>query len=163
MIKLTLEEMSKKAVRELLRRLGREYEIDENFLKKIEKNYIFLRGRKKIFITTYSAPKFDPQREGIHIISEEKFGLRLSVEGSQIFGPYAKRKVVELNEKGFWRYLQGFDIEKELPYKREFVIVKYKSHFLGSALAYPNKLVNYLPKARRIVIEEKKVKDTSEE
>ena len=142
--------LSKKDVRELLRKIGSEYEIEDNFLKTIEKNYTFVRGRKKIFLTTAIARFIDTQREGIHIISEEKFGYRFSIEGSQIFGPYAKKKIIELDDRQFRDYMRGKDLEINTPYKREFVIVKYKNLYLGSALAYPNKIVNYLPKARRI-------------
>ena len=147
-----IEELSKKSVRELLKKLGEEYAIDSEFLKRIEKSYYFFKGRKKIFITSEKLDLSEIQREGIHIISIEKFGYRLSVEGSQIFGPFAKKKIVELDEKQFIECLRGKDLEIKTPYKREFVILKYKNYYLGSGLAYPNKIVNYLSKARRIFI-----------
>jgi len=139
--------MNKQAIRDLFKRLEKEYGLteQERFM-----NYYYLRGKKKIFIINKPIEIEKKEREGIHIISEEPFGLRLTIEGSQMFGPFLTKKVIELNREQFLQYLRGKDLEIETPYKKEFVVLKYNNIFLGSGLAYPNKIINYLPKARRI-------------
>jgi NOL1/NOP2/fmu family ribosome biogenesis protein len=75
--------------------------------------------------------------------------IRVSIEGSQLIGPTATKNVVELDDKNARDWLRGEDIEIELEAKG-FVIIKHKKDFLGSGKSMGNKILNYVPKARRV-------------
>ena len=76
--------------------------------------------------------------------------LRVSIEGSQILGPFATKNVFELDKGLAKLWIAGYDLEvKDHP--KEFVLVKYKDDFLGSGKVKDNKLFNFVPKPRRLI------------
>ncbi|MBW2970743.1 hypothetical protein KY320_01130 [Candidatus Woesearchaeota archaeon] len=76
--------------------------------------------------------------------------LRLSIEGSQIIGRKAKSNVVELNDDELKQWFEGYDLDY-IGDATGFVIVKHKNDFVGCGKVAKNKILNYVPKARRIV------------
>ncbi|MBD3259869.1 hypothetical protein GF371_04545 [Candidatus Woesearchaeota archaeon] len=77
----------------------------------------------------------------------------LSIEGSQIIGPKAKRNVIEFDKKQAEEWLLGQDAElteKQLTETKGCFIVKYKKDFLGSGKIKNKVLQNSVPKTRRI-------------
>lgn len=109
--------------------------VSENLLKKIG-------GRKVLSAGIYFAT----------LESNEKNAIRLSIEGSQMIGAKATKNVVEIDGTLAEKWLKGEDISIP-PNFEGYVIVKDKSKndFLGCGLAKNGKLVNFFPKARRIV------------
>ncbi|AEK72164.1 hypothetical protein GQS_01310 [Thermococcus sp. 4557] len=94
-----------------------------------------------------------PDRNGVYFGRVESDGIRLSIEGSFLVGPNATKNVVELDDERAKRYLSGESVEigdKEL---HGWVIVKWRSYYLGSAKAKEGRLINYVPKERRLRIE----------
>ena len=79
--------------------------------------------------------------------------LRLSIEGSQIMGPYAKKNVLELSKEASRDWLKGRDLAVETDCSG-FVIVKSGDDFMGCGKVKDNKLLNFVPKIRRIVCED---------
>lgn len=77
--------------------------------------------------------------------------LRLSIEGSQLLGRFAKKNVAELNSDEMRQWVKGEEIAKELPDCSGFVIIRHNGDFLGSGKYKEGKILNYFPKARRIV------------
>ena len=79
----------------------------------------------------------------------ESDGIRLSIEGSFLVGPRATKNVVELDDDRARRYLAGESVEiGENLYG--WFILKWRSYFLGSAKAKNGRLINYVPKERRL-------------
>ena len=81
--------------------------------------------------------------------------LRLSIEGSQIIGPKAKKNVLELDNEQVKQWLRGEDIlfNNNLINKNElsdFVIIKNNNDFYGCGKTRDNKILNYMPKIRRV-------------
>ncbi len=75
--------------------------------------------------------------------------LKLSIEGSQLIGPYAKQNVVELSDEEFYDWMRGLDIKRPEASK-VFLIVKNKKEYFGCARHNQGKLLNLFPKERRI-------------
>lgn len=119
-----------------------------------ELDYVFIRTMKeKIYLSGRDVFDLDLSKMNINTIGlyfgEMGHGLRLSIEGSQIIGPGAKKCVVELNEAEARQWLSGMDLEKkEAP--DGFVIMKLKSDFLGTGKAKAGIILNMVPKVRRI-------------
>ncbi len=90
-----------------------------------------------------------PDRQGVYFARIESDGIRLSIEGSFLVGPKATKNVVELDEEKARRYLAGESVEID-ENLHGWVIVKWRSYFLGSAKAKERKLINYVPGDRRL-------------
>jgi len=75
--------------------------------------------------------------------------IRLSIEGSQLIGKDCTKNILELNEKESKEWLKGIDIDKEVE-DRGFVIIKHDKDFLGCGKAVESKILNYVPKNRRL-------------
>ena len=86
---------------------------------------------------------------GLYFGTISKGNLRLSIEGSQLVGPKATKNILELNDKQVKEWLKGEDvnIESELT---GFLIIKNNKDYLGCGKIIENKLLNFIPKGRRI-------------
>ncbi len=75
--------------------------------------------------------------------------LRLSIEGSQIVGMKAIKNVAVLSEQQAREWISGSEISTDSELKG-FVIVRQGDDFLGCGKFKDGKILNYVPKARRI-------------
>ncbi|NJE10366.1 hypothetical protein [Thermococcus sp. MAR1] len=94
-----------------------------------------------------------PDRNGVYFGRIESDGIRLSIEGSFLVGPKATKNVVELDDERARLYLAGESVEIEDKNLHGWVIVKWRSYYLGSAKAKAGKLINYVPRERRLKLE----------
>src|SRR3989338_2917529 len=94
----TLKILNSKQVKELMGL------IDEQWGSSIKLDYAFLmNNRDRVFVVNRSIGGIDFSRLRINSVgmyfAEYKNGsVRLSIEGSQVIGPHAKKNVVELSE-----------------------------------------------------------------
>ncbi len=101
-----------------------------------------------------------------HIKNNE---LRLSIEGSQLVGPIAKKNIVELRNDELEQWIQGIDLDttEHFPHPyfppeqkdhtsilgpNQFIIIKHNNDFIGCGKLTKNKVLNFVPKTRRIKI-----------
>ena len=139
--------LSKKEIKEVLRQL------EKQFGFKDELDYIFVKSKKgRIFIVNKEFSEIDSESfkvntVGLYIIKEEKDGLRLSIDGSQIIGPKSSKNVLVLDDCEDW--LKGKDLVIDTKLKG-YVILKFKEDFIGCGKIAKSRLVNYIPKTRRI-------------
>ena len=129
--------------------------IEKQFGCKFDFNYeVFMNPKNKIFILNKDVSKIDLDELrinslGLYFGEINRGELRLSIEGSQIIGKIAKKNVLELDDDQAEKWMSGedFDINSHL---RGFVIIKNKDDFLGCGRIVNKKLLNYVPKERRI-------------
>ena len=120
-------------------------------------DYVFFINKKnKIYIATPDIAKIDFDKLkvnsfGIYFGELYKESLRLSVEGSQLIGPYATKNVVELDESEIAEWVKGLDIPTTAQFNG-FVVVKYKDDCFACGKTKEGKLLNYLPKARSLKV-----------
>jgi len=126
-----------------------------NFEDKLD--YTFLTNNKnKIFIVNKDIANIDLDKIrinsiGLYIAEFRNNEIRLSIEGSQIIGKKAKKNIIELDEKQAREWLKGKDIEREAKEETKgFVILKHKNDYLGSGKIKENRILNFVPKARRL-------------
>ncbi len=120
------------------------------------KDFIFIKNREgKIFILRKEFQNFiknlNPSNYGLYIIRQEKNGFRFSIEGSQIFGPFARNRILEIDLK------EIFFVSKDKKEKRENVVDGYyiikKNKDFGGSIQVKNKIVrDYIPKERKIYV-----------
>jgi NOL1/NOP2/fmu family ribosome biogenesis protein len=142
--------LNSKKTKEIYNILNNQWEIDNKI------DYVFLMNDdNNIYIINRDIDKIDLNLLRINSIGlylgEIKDGkIRLSIEGSQIFGPMCKKNIIELNSEEMKTWMIGEDIIKEYPTGNEYVIIKYKNDYLGSGKCRDNKIFNFVPKTRRL-------------
>ncbi len=122
----------------------------------VKLDYTFLQSQKdKLYIVSKDISKIDFSKirvdsVGIYFGVMQHNELRLSLEGSQLIGPYAKKNVLELDEKQAKQWMKGQDIDYPGSTKA-FLIIKHNKYYLGCAKHKNDKLFNHVPKARRLL------------
>jgi len=148
-----LKILNKKEVKQILAKLKEQW----GFSKTL--NYTFLRSTKdKIYLVTNDLSKIDLSKLRIDkiglyfckIVNQKE--IRFSIEGSQLIGPYCNKNIIELTESEMKQWLQGFDLDKEVKDVKGFALIKHNNDFLGSGKIIDGKILNYIPKARRIKV-----------
>ena len=76
--------------------------------------------------------------------------FRLSIEGSQLVGNIATKNVVEIDDTQLRDWLGGNSLEMSLNSSTGYVIIKHNDDFLGCGKCKDGKILNFVPKARRI-------------
>lgn len=88
---------------------------------------------------------------GLYFGEMHKGVLRLSIEGSQLVGPLAAKNIAVIPDDMVLPWFRGNDI----PFEGEgtgFVLVKNKNDFLGCGHLKEGKILNFVPKARRLTV-----------
>lgn len=113
----------------------------------------FLSEKGDIYISNDSIKSIDTKKLNIHTVGIY-FGemrdnkIRLSIEGSQIVGKIASKNVLDVDEVVARKWMKGEDIPST-----EFdgwVIVKSGNDFLGCGKYKEGKILNHVPKERRV-------------
>ena len=156
--------LKRKKVKDILAVLKKQYGLKKDFEDHLD--FVFMMNAKnKLYIINKEIVNvdFDMLRidsMGLYFGELKDPGsksaeLRLSIEGSQIIGPFASNNVVEISDglKKLW--IRGFDIEvgstkdaKEI--NNAYVLVKNGKDFLGCGRLKDEKILNHIPKSRRV-------------
>lgn len=156
--------LNRKKVKEILCILQNEYGLNEYWFKQ-KLDYVFTindKNRLYIFNKEISLMHLEALRIdalGLYFGELKENKIRLSIEGSQLIGKGAAKNVVEINKGQAKLWTRGYDIEisekqKEDLSENAFVIVKNENDFLGCGGFKENKILNYVPKVRRIASED---------
>lgn len=74
--------------------------------------------------------------------------FRLSIEGSQLVGPMAKKNVLEIDKDQLKKWFLGDDLPLQTKNKG-FLLVRFNDDFVGSGKVKDDSLLNFVPKARK--------------
>ena len=147
--------LSSREKRDLSELLEKQWGIDVP--KEMREQVWLLNAEDRLFLCTrdfgrLAYEKLRLERLGIYIATMHRGELRLSVEGSQMLGPLAKKNIVELDAKEAHLWLQGEDIVKDAvaAEQRAFVLIRHKADFLGCGKLSDGKILNFVPKERRL-------------
>ncbi|MBD3313768.1 hypothetical protein GF345_04970 [Candidatus Woesearchaeota archaeon] len=77
--------------------------------------------------------------------------VRLSIEGSQIVGPVAKKNVLDISDGETKIWLHGHNLFRKVIKESGFVIIKNNDDFMGCGKVKQGEILNYVPKTRRIL------------
>lgn len=126
----------------------------------LEKDMVFLISNKgKLYIADRDIAKIDTggmrvDNLGLYVATVDDKGMRLSIEGSQIIGPLAKKNVIDIGERAVREWFRGDDIAKEdieTEDQEGFVILKHGDDFIGCGKVTEKGILNFVPKTRRIL------------
>ena len=144
-----LKILNKKEVKNIFSIIKKQFDAD------VDLDYVFLMNNKnKLYIVNKEAFNMDLDKLrinsfGLYFGELRDNELRLSMEGSQLIGAKAKKNVLELGDKESREWLKGYDSSLKLK-ERGFVIIKHNNDFLGCGKVVQNKVLNYVPKTRRL-------------
>ncbi|MFH1210822.1 MAG: hypothetical protein V1645_02795 [archaeon] len=148
---MNIKVLNKKEVKRVVKSL------EEDFLiKDLKLDYVFILGADdKVFLVDKGFAGLDLSKlrvnsVGMYFGQLQDGRVRLSIEGSQIVGPLAKRNVVELSKGQVEDWIRGVDVD--LGGGSGLVIVKYGEDFYGSGKISKGLLLNFVPKSRRIKV-----------
>ena len=147
------EIMNSREKKRLFLKIEEQWGIKPDFLKE----YAFIKKQSgKIFISTKEAAEtFQDINVRKYSLGNyfgkitEKDNFRLSIEGSGLLGPNATRNVLELDRGMTLLWLAGHDLEIKTQ-MQGFLIIKSDEDYIGCGQATENKILNYVPKNRRI-------------
>ena len=153
-MKKSLKVLTSKDKKLLLAQIKRQWGAD------FKPEFAFFRNEKqKIYAVHKDVAKIDLSGArinsvGIYFGEDKKGELRLSIEGSQLIGPLAKKNVIELDKDEGIAWLRGEDLQKDGDWSG-FVIVKHDDDYMGTGKYTADKrLLNFVPKARRLILGE---------
>ncbi len=125
-----LKILNKKQTKEILslikKQFGAEFKSDYAFLKN-EKGKIYLINKD---ISKINLDKIRINNLGLYFAQVYTNEIRLSIEGSQLIGPLAKKNILELNETQTKEWMSGSDLDIDEDYSG-FVLIcrKYTPGF----------------------------------
>jgi NOL1/NOP2/fmu family ribosome biogenesis protein len=134
--------------------------IKEQWGCELDKSFVFLLSNKnKLYIADKDIGNIDFDKlrvdnAGLYIATVDDKGVRLSIEGSQILGPLAKKNTIEISEEDLNIWFHGKDLEKkekELEGCKGFIILRRNNDFIGCGKVTEKGILNFVPKTRRIL------------
>ena len=100
-------------------------------------------------VATLDISKLRINSMGLYIAEEKDGRIRLSIEGSQLIGPHARKNVLEISKEEVGKWLMGEDLERQAG-EKGFVLIKHSNDFLGCGCAAKGRILNYVGKNRRV-------------
>lgn len=148
-LKPGLKFLNSKEIKEIKKKLEKQYEtfgtLDYAFLTN-ENNKVSVVKKD---VDQISLDSLRINSIGIYFCEDYGDDVRLSIEGSQMVGPYAKKNVIALDKTQARVWLKGYDVD--FPGETSgYVIIKSGNDYMGSAKHKNGKLLNHVPKERRI-------------
>lgn len=146
----SLEPLNGKELKHLHRKIIEEYDYTGDF------SYtVFRTNEEKLYIANRDVEQFLDkklriERVGIYFGQEAHGELRLSIEGSQLIGPAAKKHVLELTTEQRDEWMMGKDVILTQEHEQAFYIVKSCEDYLGCGKVKKGILTNYVPKERYV-------------
>lgn len=142
--------MNSKETKQIRNTIKKQWEFEDKL------DYAFIKSDKdKLYIINKEIEKINFENLkinsiGLYLGELKNNQLRLSIEGSQLIGPKAKKNVIELDKIDLKEWLKGEEIETIDKTKEGFVIIKNKNDYLGTGKVKDGKILNYVPKTRRL-------------
>ena len=131
-------------------------------------NYLFLQTTRKLRIFSGALSKeemiewlknINIDNIGLYFASWEDSGIRLNLDAVHLISKQASKNIIHLAEEQADSLFLGSEIELNIENKKEiemnnvkegFIIVKNKEDIIGTGKLTKTRILNYLPKERRI-------------
>ena len=117
-------------------------------------DYAFLMKEDEIFVVNREIGEIPLERLNIYSLGL-KFGeikkgdLVLTIEGSQLVGPKAKKNVIELSAKEANAWIKGVSVRNNSNLEG-YVLIKSENDFIGTGRIFEGKVINLIPRPRLI-------------
>lgn len=142
--------LAKKEIRKILEQLEKQWGFAE------ELDFLFFQNnRDRISLLNREYAQLDVLKlrinsAGLYFCEIMKNGeVRLSIEGSQIVGPFASRNVLDVSQEQAKQWLYGQDLEIVADVSG-FVILRFGAYYIGCGRYKDGVISNHVAKNRRI-------------
>jgi NOL1/NOP2/fmu family ribosome biogenesis protein len=85
---------------------------------------------------------------GAYLLRKEGVEWRLSFDALHLLKEQITKNIFEINEQQLNEWIRGNDLDIQAP--AGILVISYKGDFIGSAKSTGTKLLNYVPKERRL-------------
>jgi len=128
--------------------------LDKQFSFSGSLDYAFLQNKEDIYLISKDLAAIDTKNFhinnlGLYFANIKNDAIRLSIEGSQLIGSKLGKNILALNEEEAAGWIAGDDIEVSSMLKG-WVVIKHKNDYIGTGYIKEDKLLNYIPKERRL-------------
>jgi NOL1/NOP2/fmu family ribosome biogenesis protein len=119
-------------------------------------NYSFyINSKGKVYIintkaTTIDYSKLRVNAMGLYFADMSGYEIRLSIEGAIIIGKSATKNIVQISDEDAKLWMQGLDLDIKAETK-SYVLIKNNNDIFGSGKSTGEKIINYMPKIRRLI------------
>ncbi|MBE8539860.1 methyltransferase RsmF C-terminal domain-like protein [Geoglobus acetivorans] len=127
--------------REILEKLREQFGVEILNLR------LKLMGKNRIYAYRECGPDIEERHSGVYFGKIERDGIRLSIEGCYLLNDELRKNVVELSRDEMIRWLRGEDIERDV---QGYVVLKWKTYWLGCGRGNGKIIRNFVPKDRRL-------------
>jgi NOL1/NOP2/fmu family ribosome biogenesis protein len=146
----------KRIIDELERTYGFSGKIEGVLIKNLQ-DKLYLLTRQLDLIDLKEEKELRIDKAGLYIGAVMPDGIRLSLEGCQLVGPYAKKNVLAIDDAHLepWAKGEDFDLSGEEIKQVEkdgFYIIKHGNDFLGCAKIRKGIAHNLVSKSRRLKV-----------
>ncbi|RJQ19338.1 hypothetical protein C4580_05370 [Candidatus Woesearchaeota archaeon] len=119
------------------------------------KEQVLVKGKEKIYLISRGIDgvplnKLRINNIGLYIAEVKDEQVRLSIEGSRLVGEVATKNVIEFTRDEAKAWLRGEDMPRGEEFQG-FSIIKCGDDFLGTCKWKEGRILNFVPKARRLV------------
>ena len=138
--------LNKKEIKEIQGLIKEQFDVDFEFSDAVlrdnnDKIYLISNDFKNVELTGRI------NSMGMYFCKIQNGRIRLSIEGSQIVK--GEKNVIEIEDSEVKKWLMGEELKTEKDLKG-FVIIKNKDDYLGCGEVKEGRILNYVPKDRRI-------------
>ena len=85
---------------------------------------------------------------GLYFAKQEKDGIRLTLDGIQLFKDQISKNILELDNEQAEQWLRGNDLP--ISSDNSWKVLRHKDEFLGCGKSTGERISNFMPKERRI-------------
>ncbi|WP_456369311.1 methyltransferase RsmF C-terminal domain-like protein [Geoglobus sp.] len=104
-------------------------------------------GKNRIYAYRDCSLDVEEYHSGVYFGRIERDGIRLSIEGCYLLADQLKKNVVDVSFEEMVRWLRGDDLERS---ERGYVVLRWKSYYLGCGKGNGRRIRNFVPKDRRL-------------
>ena len=132
--------------------------VEEQFGCSFTSDLVFcLNNKEKVFVVNRDIDglpldNLRVDKLGMYVGTIQADGFRLSIEGSELIGPQATKNILDLSFEQMREWLKGKDIEG--PEGNSFILLRHNSYWLGCGKLKEGRILNYIPKNRRILADD---------
>lgn len=90
---------------------------------------------------------------GLYLFHEYETEIRLSLEAAHVFKDQIGKNIILLNDEQAEKWFEGKDIQLTKEQEKEnhgFKLLKHNQDFIGCGKLIENRILNYMPKERRL-------------
>jgi len=114
----------------------------------------FLLNKQDLYLITREIAGLDFEKlrinsPGLYFGEIKNDSIRLSIEGSQLVGKLASKNIIDLDDEEAKQWLSGATLDKQSGC-RGYVLIRHNDDFMGTGCAKDGKILNFVPKGRRI-------------